>query len=179
MKSQVLIVLTVPMMECGIWNMSMWIFMRDYVRPLWFILDEGSILHKAMDSTLGLIIIITFFSTHSVPLITKLEIYNVTVCTWSHHVHLWKGGWLECLLWHSAQSNYLYSGNQMHVQTFLPKVDITSSGCHVVTNQCCGAFGWWHSCHNYIRIGGYKMMNAWAEGVPSSDILGVDLIGLK
>ena len=42
---------------------------------------------------------------------------------------------IEWLLWHPAQSDYLHSGDQVHVQTFLPKVDMTSSEDHVMTYQ--------------------------------------------
>ena len=35
---------------------------------------------------------------------------SVTVCSWSHHFSLWNEGQLECLLQHSAQSDYLCSG---------------------------------------------------------------------
>ena len=65
-------------------------------------------------------------------------------------------GQSECLLWHSTQSDYLHSGDQAHVQTFLPKVDMTSSEHCMMRYQWCGAFGWWHLHHICIRVGGIK-----------------------
>ena len=46
---------------------------------------------------------------------------------------------------------------------------------------CTDDVGLWMvtSCHSYIKVGGYKRMNAWGEGVPSSEILGVELTGLN
>ena len=89
-------------------------------------------------------------------LLTWLMYISVTVWTWSHHFPLQNGGWLEYSLQHLAQSDYLYSGGQAHAQTFPPKVDMTSSEHHVGTYWWCGAFGWWHLHHNYIRLGGLK-----------------------
>ena len=71
---------------------------------------------------------------------------------------------IECPVWHSAQSDYLCSGNQVHAQTFLPKVDMMSSECHLVMYWWCGAFGWWHLHCNYVRVRGYKRMNARGRG---------------
>ena len=42
-------------------------------------------------------------------------------------------GQLEHLLWCSAQSDCLCSDDQAHVQTFPPKVSLTSLECHLVT----------------------------------------------
>ena len=75
MKYQLFIALTIAAMGCGIWNKPIWIFLRDYVRPLWIILDKGSVLYKPEGSKLGNIIIITLCIIHSVPLIPQLEIY--------------------------------------------------------------------------------------------------------
>ena len=65
-------------------------------------------------------------------------------------------GQSEHFLQHSTQSNYLCSGDQVHVQTFLPKMDMTSSEHHMMTYIWHGTFGWWHSHHIYVRVQGTK-----------------------
>ena len=83
------------------------------------------------------------------------------MCTWDCHFSLQNEGWLEHPLWCSAQSDYLCSGYQVHAHTFLPKVGMTSLKHCLVTYQWCGGLGWWHSCHNCIRVRGIK---GWIQG---------------
>ena len=66
-------------MECGIWNKFIWVFMRDYVRPLYLLIDKGSVLYKAMGSKLGIVIFIIFLVINSVPPITQLDINTYTL----------------------------------------------------------------------------------------------------
>ena len=90
----------------------------------------------------------------------------VTVCTRNHHFPLQNEGQLEHSLKCSTQSNYLCSGDQVHAQTFPPKVDMTSLEHHLMMYWWCGIFGWWHLHHSYISVEGYKRTNARGEWFP-------------
>ena len=63
--------------------------------------------------------------------------------------------------------------------------DIPAKSRYDIIRMSCGdvlmMWGFWmmNSHHIYIRVGGYKRMNAWVKGVPNSEILGVELIRLN
>ena len=57
--------------------------------------------------------------------------HSVSVCLGPPFPSL-KWGPIRAFVWHSTQSNYLCSGDQVHAQTFLPKVDMMSLEHHLV-----------------------------------------------
>ena len=63
-----------------------------------------------------------------------LHIY-ITVCAWGYHLFLHKRV-EQCVHFGiSAQSDHSHTIDQTHVQTFMPKLIMTSPEYHLVTSQ--------------------------------------------